>query len=138
LFLARALVEKAEPSSLVIPMLGGTAAVSYLLQAANPNGDAMPIPAIILLDVNMPGIDGFEVLRWVRRNQLLAHIKVVMLSSSESAADIKRATELGAHGYMIKHPNSSLLACVLHQAFGLGCREKAPAAAAPLPLAMGV
>lgn len=113
--LSRRLVLKADPALEVVTALGAPQAMAYLLEASRPAGN-VPMPTLILLDVNMPGIGGFELLRWVRQNQSLADIKVVMHSTSESPVDIQRATELGAHGYLIKYPSPMVLACVLRQA----------------------
>lgn len=115
--LARKLVLQADRAAKVIMAHGAPQAMAYLLEASRPNEVGVPMPTLILLDVNMPGTGGFEVLRWVRHNQSLADIKVVMLSTSGSPADIQRATELGAHGYLIKFPNPAVLACVLHEAY---------------------
>lgn len=57
---------------------------------------------LVLLDVKMPGKDGFDVLRAVRADPALAPLVVVMLSSSENRSDVDRATELGADGYVTK------------------------------------
>ena len=118
LLLSQRLVEKAAPGALVLTARGAGAAMAQLLKASNPGDATTVMPDVILLDVNMPDIDGFELLRWVRRNQSLAAVKVVMLSNSEADADIKRAAELGAHGYLIKYPNAACLAALLRQATG--------------------
>src|SRR5262245_51271447 len=43
-----------------------------------------PLPALVLLDLKLPGIDGFEVLRWIRGNQQLRNLRVVVLTSSNA------------------------------------------------------
>ena len=60
-----------------------------------------PLPDLVLLDLNMPLRDGFEVLRWLNSHPQPGLVKV-MLTSSESETDIARATALGAHGYIVK------------------------------------
>ena len=60
------------------------------------------VPAFILLDVRMPKVDGFEVLRWIRGIQKLHTVPVVMLTSSPLARDIQRAQALGAGDYIVK------------------------------------
>lgn len=60
-----------------------------------------PLPDLILVDLNMPGRDGFEVLKWLKAHPQPGLVKV-MLTSSDSDADISRATALGAHGYIVK------------------------------------
>ena len=60
------------------------------------------LPEIILLDVNMPKVDGFTVLASVRSNPKLRSIPVIVLSSSRAQEDVRRAYELGANSYIHK------------------------------------
>jgi DNA-binding response OmpR family regulator len=59
-------------------------------------------PALVLLDVKMPGMDGFEVLERLRKTPSYAQIPIVMLTSMGSDADVVRGFELGADDYMLK------------------------------------
>ncbi len=59
-------------------------------------------PDLILLDINMPGMSGIDVLAAVKADPRLARVPVVMLTSSELPADVARAYELGASGYISK------------------------------------
>ena len=59
-------------------------------------------PDLILLDINMPGLSGLELLAVLKRDSRLKRIPVVMLTSSELTDDIARAYELGASGYISK------------------------------------
>jgi len=59
-------------------------------------------PAVVLLDVMMPGIDGYEVLRRVRADPTLCGIKVIMLTARSFEADIKKGFEAGADDYLPK------------------------------------
>jgi CheY-like chemotaxis protein len=61
-----------------------------------------PVPDLVLLDVNMPGISGWDVLRWVRKHPPLKDLQVIMLSSTEMAADAETARNLGASDYLKK------------------------------------
>ena len=61
-----------------------------------------PMPAVVLLDLNMPGRSGFEVLEWIRRQPVLQRLPVYILSASSRADDVGRAYELGANSYLIK------------------------------------
>ena len=61
-----------------------------------------PQPAVILLDLKMPKVDGHEVLRQIRADPRLAHTHVVVLTSSDQEADITRSRELGSDAYLVK------------------------------------
>ena len=65
---------------------------------------AHPLPSIILLDLKMPFLDGFEVLTWIRKQPELAKTPVAVLTSSAEERDRRRAAELGAKAYFVKPP----------------------------------
>jgi CheY-like chemotaxis protein len=64
-----------------------------------------PIPDLLLLDLKMPLMDGFEVLAWLQMRPRFNGIARVVLSSSNLESDVSRAKSLGAHDYRVK-PNS--------------------------------
>jgi len=59
-------------------------------------------PDLILLDLILPGIDGFEVLSRIRKNPLTEKIPVIILSNLGEKVDVDRGVELGANDYLIK------------------------------------
>ena len=61
-----------------------------------------PPPTLVLLDLKMPGANGFEVLKWIRSHETFTDLVVVVMSGSRDDADIHRAYELGANSYLIK------------------------------------
>ncbi len=61
-----------------------------------------PLPTVMLLDLNMPGKNGFDVLRWVRQEPALKRLCVYVLSASSREEDIQRACDLGANSYLVK------------------------------------
>ena len=77
----------------------GEEALSYLKEGKNP--------CLILLDLNMPKMNGFEFLKAAKQQNLLKHIPVIVLTTSTSKKDISEAFALGAAGYMIKPVNFS-------------------------------
>ena len=81
----------------------GEQAIDYL-SGIGPysNRERFPLPFLLLLDLKMPGTDGFEVLQWVRAENDLKRLLVVVLTSSNLQADVDRAYELGANSYLVK------------------------------------
>ena len=61
-----------------------------------------PWPVVILLDINLPKINGLEVLRELKTHPLLQRIPVIVLTSSGEDRDIQKAYELGANSYIVK------------------------------------
>jgi two-component system phosphate regulon response regulator PhoB len=72
-------------------------------------------PSLILLDVMMPGLDGFEVLRRLKRSQATKYIPVVMLTARGESKSIFDAQKLGADDYLIKTCTSQDLLDVVHR-----------------------
>jgi CheY-like chemotaxis protein len=79
-----------------------------------------PMPDLIFLDLKMPGLDGFDVLEWIRQEKKLK-IPVAVLTSSAEEMDRRRARELGADCYLLKPPNKSMLLSCCRQ-FNLNCQ----------------
>lgn len=81
----------------------GEQAINYLSgKGTYTNRDLYPMPFMLLLDLKMPGTDGFEVLQWVRQEPQLKRLLIVVLTSSHLQADVDRAYELGANSYLVK------------------------------------
>ncbi len=62
-------------------------------------------PGCILLDLNMPGMDGRDILRFIKTHPRLKQVPVVVLSSSNDPQDITACYRDGANSYMVKPPN---------------------------------
>src|SRR5215510_2270454 len=81
----------------------GWTAIAYLKgEAPYSDRNAHPLPDLMLLDLKMPGLNGFEVLTWLRKQPGLKRLPVIVLTSSNLASDINRAYEMGANSYLVK------------------------------------
>ena len=67
-----------------------------------PTATRPPFPNLIFTDLKMPGMDGFEILRWLKTDTALQVIPTTVLSSSTQNEDIEMAYRLGANAYMRK------------------------------------
>lgn len=85
----------------------GQQAVDYLSgKGTYADRKQFPIPCLILLDLKLPIKLGMQVLEWIRRQPTLKSLIVIILSSSIQEGDIKRAYELGANAFLVKHCDS--------------------------------
>ena len=87
----------------------GREAINYLAgNAAYADRGRHPLPSVVLLDLNLPLISGFDVLRWLRERPEFRNMPVVIFSSSSRDEDKAKARELGAQEYVEK-PKSAFL-----------------------------
>jgi len=81
----------------------GGQAIDYLSgNGIYADREKYPLPYLLLLDLKMPGTDGFEVLQWARSEPEIRRLLIVVLTSSVLQADVDRAYELGANSYLVK------------------------------------
>jgi CheY-like chemotaxis protein len=81
----------------------GEEVVAYLSGAGRyADRNQYPIPTVILLDIKMPRMDGFDVLEWIKRNPQYSVVPTIVWSSSRMLQDVKKAYELGANAYLQK------------------------------------
>jgi CheY-like chemotaxis protein len=94
----------AELSNPLITVPDGQEAISYLAgEGIYSDRSQHPEPCLLLLDLKMPKVNGFEVLEWLREQPPLRdNLPVIVLSSSAQDVDVRRAFELGAHEYLVK------------------------------------
>jgi len=94
--------DKIERIRLVGRVLDGAEAIAYLKgDGQYADRQKFPFPDLLLLDLKMPGVDGFEVLRWLQ-TQSFPKLLVIVLSGSERREDMTEALQLGAHSYQTK------------------------------------
>ena len=81
----------------------GQEALDYLFgRARYADREAYPFPNLVLLDLKLPGIDGFEVLRQIKSTPLLKRLPVVILTSSKEEGDRALSYDIGANSYLVK------------------------------------
>jgi len=101
--LLRLAFSKAEVTDTIHFVRDGKGAIDYL-SGLPPFDDRArhPLPSLLVLDLKMPVVNGFEVLDWLSKRHNLAQPFVVVLSGSESPCDIHRACTSGANRYITK------------------------------------
>jgi CheY-like chemotaxis protein len=85
----------------VVTKRDGQEALDYLF-GTDDGGQGGPLPDVILLDLNMPRINGLEVLRRMRAEERTRHVPVVVLTTSDEQRDISDSYKLGANSYIRK------------------------------------
>ncbi|MFN7137859.1 MAG: response regulator [Limisphaerales bacterium] len=63
-----------------------------------------PLPGLILADIKMPGMDGLDLLQWIRTDYAHPYIPFVVLTSSDDLKDVSRAYRLGVNAFVMKPP----------------------------------
>ncbi|MCB0016117.1 MAG: response regulator, partial [Anaerolineales bacterium] len=97
----RALTDELNPCDLHM-VKDGEEALDYLLRNGRFTGQACPTPDLVLLDLNMPRMDGRQVLERMRSTRDLRAIPVVILTTSDHEEDILRTYSLGCNSYIAK------------------------------------
>jgi CheY-like chemotaxis protein len=95
--------EKARVPVHLVVVRDGQEVVNYL-NGQPPHSDRSfhPLPALLILDLKMPMMNGFEVLAWLSTRPDLRKLPVVVLSSSSADSDIRKAKQMGACEYFVK------------------------------------
>jgi CheY-like chemotaxis protein len=107
IFLLQRAFAVAEVPAILHVVRDGQEAIDYLEgEASYGDRQAHPLPDLLLLDLKMPKLNGFDVLSWLKRQPGLKRLLVTVLTSSDQPQDINRAYDLGANSYLLK-PHSS-------------------------------
>ena len=100
-FVARAL-SNALPKCVVKLVKDGREAIEYLERSDEVSNTDNPNADLVLLDLKLPDVSGFEVLQWIRSEPRFKNLPVFILSGSSIVADRERCQKLGAHAYIVK------------------------------------
>jgi CheY-like chemotaxis protein len=105
-FLLRAALEEMGASISVYRVSDGEQALAFLHQSGRYRGAVQP--ELILLDLNLPKVDGWDVLQAIQQDEILRAIPVVVCSASPRKEDRERALSAGAQRYVVKPAKFSL------------------------------
>lgn len=95
-------LERSQLANEVVVVRDGADALDYLHARGNYTSREQGNPAVVLLDLKLPKVDGLEVLAEIRGNVNLKSMPVVMLTSSREEQDLLRSYELGVNAYVVK------------------------------------
>lgn len=102
-FMIRRAFEKAQILNPLHLAHTGEQALAYLKgEGLFADRAQFPLPELLLLDLRLPGMDGFAVLNWLRQQPAFQQLRVVVLTSSTDVRDVNLAFQFGANGFMLK------------------------------------
>ena len=112
-FFLRRAIRQAAIENPLLRFRDGVELIQFLEQIPPAEmGPAATTPWLLLLDITMPVMNGFEVLQWIATHKGLPRLRPIMLSGSYRPADIERAASLGAVDYLVKPITAQRLAVV--------------------------
>jgi DNA-binding response OmpR family regulator len=107
----------------------GREGLNYLAgKAPFTDRDQHPLPALLVLDINLPHYTGLEVLQWIREQPAFRTLIVLILTSSSSEVDVREAYTLGANSYLLKpgHPDEMVELLKVVNLYWLGLNRIVP------------
>jgi CheY-like chemotaxis protein len=119
--------EQAGVENPITRLRDGEEAMAYLAGIGQySNRMQHPIPAVILLDLNMPKFNGYQLMLWLRTQPELKRVPVVVLTDSKDSASINRAYDAGANSYLVKPGEAGEISRVVElvQSYWLGLNER--------------
>lgn len=109
-FLIRSAFKKSGFKDPIYVVSNGEQVLQYLKgEGAFADRERYPIPHLLLLDLNMPRLNGFEVLAWIRGHPEWMCLPVIVLTTSFYGPEIRKAYDLGANSFLTKPPEFSQL-----------------------------
>jgi CheY-like chemotaxis protein len=110
-FFVRRAFQKAAVSTVLHVASDGQEAMDYIAGHGRfADRNQFPRPSLVLLDLKMPHVDGFELLEWLQSQPGFNHLPRIVLTSSPIDRDRQRAEELGATRYLVKPPTPEMVA----------------------------
>jgi CheY-like chemotaxis protein len=101
----------------VVVLEDGDDAIAYLKgEGRYSDRNSAPVPRVLLLDLRMPRVDGFEVLEWIRKHAVYRDLLIVVVSGNSALDNIKKCYSLGANSVLMK-PTSEKDIRILKKSF---------------------
>ena len=108
--------EKARLANPLQVVRDGEEAIAYLKgEGKFADRKCFPRPILLLLDLKMPKVNGFQVLEWLRAQSRQEALPVAIMTSSDHDPDVTRAYELGADSYLTKPPDAEALLALVQR-----------------------
>lgn len=95
-------LEKCQIANDIVVARDGAEALDFLYLNGSHEARDPGDPAVVLLDLKLPKVDGLEVLEKVKRDENLRHVPIVMLTSSREEQDLVKSYELGVNAFVVK------------------------------------
>lgn len=103
IFLMGRAFDRAKIPNRLFVVRNGQEAIDYLSGTGQyADREKFPLPGLMLLDLKMPWMDGFDVLKWLRNHDQFNMLPVVVLTSSKLQADVDQSRQLGVFDYRVK------------------------------------
>lgn len=114
LILMRRAFQKAEFNIPLQEVHDGEEAIAYLKgEGLYSDRRRFPLPVVMMLDLNMPRLNGFDVLAWVQTQPALKHLSVIILTASIRMEDVEESFDLGAHSFLVKPASMEKLVAMI-------------------------
>lgn len=127
IYFVRKATEASEGGHTVSGVHDGDEAIRYLTgQGQFSDREKFPLPNVVLTDLKMPNMDGFELLRWLRSNPRYGIIPTIVYSSSHLEKDVREAYCLGANSFITKPLRLSEMVELLHVMYAYWSRCECP------------
>jgi len=94
-------LQRAKISNEIITLTDGQQALEYLF-GLDENGNHTPAPLLVLLDLNLPVVSGYQVLEQMKSHEHTRYIPVIILTTTDDPHEIRRCYELGCNVYVVK------------------------------------
>jgi CheY-like chemotaxis protein len=124
-FLLRRALRKANVACSLQTAEDGEEAIEYLRGSGKyADRAAYPAPSLVLLDLKLPYVNGFEVLAWTATQPSCKDLRIIILTSSGEDKDRAKAEQFGIDEYFLKPPTNELIAVVVKILHELGSAAK--------------